>query len=410
MNTNHQRESSRSLSAILSELPVGFYTRLERLQGSRLWPILVVVVALCIAYVTSFPFYGGLKDFNSSPYGKALTWWLSHPLANVPIGEFFPKETLHLGFNAGCASHCDKLAFRPVLPLINCVAPFGLCTLVGISHLAGCFVFLITYVLVKKTTGDPVAGALATWTLAGTFAGTWGFHDSSFGDALAVALVLSAMLARSGWFIMFLLIVAGFTDERAITAAPLVALFHLFKSEKSLSNKSDFWRDCWVMWPAIGAVCCYGIIRIILKHFLNLSEGADMLGQWIIIRSHFYNDFPVKIFGVFKFLWMAPMIFILASIKYNHSKLPAIIYSLAMLLAATPALLVWDVDRSLYYLLPGVLIAVCCWSLSNSSLRNFLSLCLAGSLFWLFPKDSISEYVEVWLDKGLHFVIHSAHF
>src|SRR5260221_5158191 len=95
--------------------------RLDRAAARthRYWPVIVVLVAVALAFALRTPRYGEMLAFPSTAYGKAITWWLDHPFSTVPIDEFFPPSTLGEGFNAGDASHCDKLAFRSTLPLLS---------------------------------------------------------------------------------------------------------------------------------------------------------------------------------------------------------------------------------------------------------------------------------------------------
>jgi hypothetical protein len=69
-------------------------------------------------------------------------------------------------------------------------------------------------------------------------------------------------------------------------------------------------------------------------------------------------------------------------------KFISILFGLALALAAFPAMVVWDFDRSLFYLLPGVLLASCFLPFSSSNIRLILLAVLAGNLLWIYSSSS----------------------
>jgi hypothetical protein len=69
-------------------------------------------------------------------------------------------------------------------------------------------------------------------------------------------------------------------------------------------------------------------------------------------------------------------------------KFISILFGLALALAAFPAIVVWDFDRSLFYLLPGILLAICCLPFSSRIMRLILLAVLAGNFLWIYPSSS----------------------
>jgi hypothetical protein len=53
------------------------------------------------------------------------------------------------------------------------------------------------------------------------------------------------------------------------------------------------------------------------------------------------------------------------------------------------ALLVFDIERSLSYLLPGVLLAACCCPVPVPRLRSLLLAMLAGNIVWVYPLKTV---------------------
>ncbi|TDU71412.1 hypothetical protein EI77_02536 [Prosthecobacter fusiformis] len=396
-----------NLSVFLNQLQAKFHRRLEHASLSHYWSLYVVLIAVAVSYLSELPQYTAIQEFISTPYGQAKIWWLENPLQAVPVDHFFPLAERHLGYNAGCASHCDKLTFRIALPVLHKIAPFGIWTLVITSHIAAVAIFWMTYKLLFRSSADSVSASLATWALAGTYAGELGFKDFYYGDALAVALLLGAMMTRRRWLIMLLIVVAGFTDERAVIAAPLIALFHYWQSKNPTFGADQQHlklSDLWIAWPTICGILIYLLMRVFLTKSFGVSSGSSMLATIDILRAHLYSNYPVRILKVFEFLWTAPVLFVLFAVnKQGLFSVNSLIFPMSFSFAAMPALLVWDVDRSLYYLLPGILISLFFWQFSLASLRSFLQLCLIGTLVWVFPGGTILRSIDFYVSSFITF-------
>ena len=250
---------------------------LEIQSSRRGWSLVVLGVSLVIAFCCSIPYYPAVNEFIQSPYGQAKTWWLEHPLQSVPVEQFLPLNERHIGYNEGIASHLDKMTFRVFLPLLNQVFPFGIWTLVVACHIGGVLILWLTYFVAKQATGDAVCGGLASWALAATYAGQWGFHDYYLGDAVPVALLMCAMAARVPVLAFVFVLTAGFTDERAVVASPLVGLFWVLRSTQQDGVSPGTWvqfffkflRAAWPVWLALAA---YAAFRVFCLLFTQISR------------------------------------------------------------------------------------------------------------------------------------------
>ena len=170
-----------------------------RLNAGRhpvLWFLTVVFVAAAIGLFSHYPPYtdsaggpaGTFSGFAQTAYGRAITWWLDHPFQTVPAESFFPPSAIADKTAAGPVSHCDKLAFRPVLPALSRLTGGGFWTLVVANHVAALFLFGLIYRLCLRTTASFALATASTWAYAASWSGAWGFNDMIYGDAVAMAL------------------------------------------------------------------------------------------------------------------------------------------------------------------------------------------------------------------------------
>jgi hypothetical protein len=109
-----------------------------------------------------------------------------------------------------------------------------------------------------------------------------------------------------------------------------------------------------------------------------------MLGDIDIIRQRIYTDYPYNIFPVFELLWIFPILFLLYQIYIKKFLvIPTILYLSSFIGIIATSFLVWDLDRSLFYLLPGILISIACLNLS--ALRQLMGFCFVGNILIFQP-------------------------
>jgi hypothetical protein len=357
-------------------------------------------VAIALSLFSKFPAYtdanakfpGSFSTFASTPYGRAVTWWLEHPFQSVPVDVFFPVGTRDQAMIAGSVSHCEKLTFRAFIPLVNQMIGGGVWTLVVVNHLAAILTFFLSYRICLRVTADAVLATASTWGYAVCWAGAWGFNDVVFGDAVAIALLLAGLVATRSWLIATMLLAAGFTDERALCAAPLVAMFHYWEARPPFVEKSEppnFSQLRTAIAPVLIGILTYGICRIYGTLVFKLHTGRSMMATVDILLYHFYVSYPVNFFRVFEFLWVFPVLLLFdlwGSVDFGWRS--RVFYSLCLLGVFAPALMVWDMDRSLCYFLPGVLVAICFSSGTPKKKREWACVIFAVSLFWMAPNES----------------------
>jgi hypothetical protein len=251
-----QKISSFSLSSANR-----FLLFLDKLSRSKMWPLLVFSAAIVISVFCWVPYYSEVAEFIKTPYGQGKTWWLDNPFKSVPVELFFPLSERHIGYNAGIASHLDKMTYRGFLPLLNQLFPFGIWTLVVACHVGLIAILWFSYWIVERQLGDKVSAALVCWAVAACYAGQYGFHDCYLGDAAAVGMLVAAMFSRNSAATFLLVLCASFSDERAVTSAPLVLLFHFLRDgDSTQQDRSIIGVVSGLLKkgsPVLGGVLCY---------------------------------------------------------------------------------------------------------------------------------------------------------
>ena len=386
-------------SSAISELGNRLIAFLDRCSRKKTWPWLVLLVAILISVFCWVPYYPAVSELIQTPAGTAKTWWLDNPFKFVPVEQFFPLSERHIGYNAGIASHLDKMTYRALLPMLNQVFPFGIWTLVVACHVGLLAILWFSYWIVERQLGDKVSAALACWAVAACYAGQYGFHDFYFGDAAAVGMLVAAMFSRN-WIVTFLLVsFAGFTDERAITSAPLVLLFYFLRDWEPEKLNSNFTSLLFMILKkgssVIAGVVTYAIVRVLITFFTGEKSGTSMLFSIDILRAHLYDNYPQLMFKVFEFLWILPILFVVeVGSQSSTKKIVAILFGLAFAVAMFPAMVVWDIDRSLFYFLPGLILAICFSSVSLKNLRLILLAILFANFLWLYPSTSALRKID----------------
>lgn len=362
----------------------------------RHWQLFVVVLSVAMAFFFQKPDYSLFFHNLNMPYGNALEWWLANPFQKVPVEQFFAPEDLVDGGNYfGCVSHCDKKTLRATIPILHLGFPFGLWTLLVASHLAGFCIFWMVYRLVELSSGSLVQATMACLGIATTFSGSWAFHDFICGDAVAIAFVLAGMLCRSGFLCGLFCFLGMLTDERAFFSSLFVATFRFFQVQKRESNGTEKINNLLSSaFPVFCAMAVYLSMRFVFGFLIGATTGSTMLFDIDILRRRIYTDYPFEYFKVFEFFWLFVLFFPMYCLK-NKSVIAG-----GMFFAGTCAIiliscLVWDLERSVYYILPGLVVAISV--LRGVRYRTWVLFCSIGNLVVF----QVGHSLLVWLGYGV---------
>lgn len=241
------------------------------------------------------------------------------------------------------SSHEAKLAFRLVPPLLihvldlSVVEYYVLQALLGIATLAG-----IAWLFHRA--GYPRTWAAGmTIAIAFTYVGAVWFVDTQpYFDALAASALVLALCVLDPIVVFAGASVALWTDERAIPALGVVALFHLYRRHRRGA-------------VAVGvAMVAYAALRLYLGRHYGLSTGKGEIGPRVFFD--YWTAYPLAIALALEGLW------VVIGIAYwrGLQKRNWLVVGAGVLTAASAAIsvMVNDVTRSTVYMLPGIVFAV----------------------------------------------------
>jgi hypothetical protein len=201
-----------------------------------------------------------------------------------------------------------------------------------------------------------VTAALTALAAASTFLGASAFWDArGYFDALAIGLVLAAMACRAVAPVALLVLLAAFTDERALGAGLLACFWFVVRGRREGASG----RARWLPRPAWGvllATAAYVGARQVLARRFGLATpigetaavGLDQLrGQ--------LTSMPFGVWSVLEGLWLP----VLAgfALLWRRWRLPSGIVILVLALQLLSAHCVWDVTRSGMYVFPVVFVS-----------------------------------------------------
>jgi len=164
-------------------------------------------------------------------------------------------------------------------------------------------------------------------------------------------------------------LLAGFTDERSAAVLPLVWLLARTRAERA---------------GLIAGTGLWVAGRLGLGWAFGLQTGSTLLATKQILKWNFEKQLPWTVAGVFKagWLWMA------AGDKWAW---------LAAACAVAPAMMVLDLDRSVCYAFPALLLGV--ERLEGPGRRQLLAASLVANLVLTGPLATVLRLVYLMWPK-----------
>jgi hypothetical protein len=311
------------------------------------WPLVIAIAAIALAIFLRFPPYSTLGELPQDIENQAMVWQIEHPFSPIPA---YMKEIRTYG---GPASHVDKMELRVTMPLLGRFSHTGRWTVVVWSHIAGIVIFYWLAWLAREATRDRMTAALFTIGLGATFFGAWPFSDFIFGDAVAFALILCSVGFRSPALVVISILGAAFCDERTITAVPLSLLYFAvrYRSDEEKPLRNRLWGS------ALAGVVLWLVLRVALTRVFHLTTGTSALATRTVVRDHLTLQTVLSLIGLFRASWSFPVLAVRRLILQNNRVL-CVALVLAFGIAAGPAFLVIDFNRSLCYAFLTLLISL----------------------------------------------------
>jgi hypothetical protein len=194
-----------------------------------------------------------------------------------------------------------------------------------------------------------------------------------------------AMFVSPPVLVLGILLLAYFTDERALIASSLVYVYFLVEKIQSyqVTIYSLFKFNSKIVALFLSWII-YFVCRILLSLSVGLYTNTKGLMDYLLSETiHHINSFSFGLWTGLEGFWILLALSFLILI-HNKEKLLALLYALAMLPVTVTAIWVFDITRSMAYLLPAIFISLILLYRSESKLgMRYISLVVLG--LCLFP-------------------------
>lgn len=311
----------------------------DRETRSKDWILKISLMATLLSLFSAFPSY---DVFLSGEFDKHWGWALAK------IEEPFRQHSVDP------LSYFTSWSFRLTVPVLAHVLNFGVRGCLFLQLLALFFLFYGAVKLAEKVTGDRVCAAFLGLGLALTFCGNALVSDlrGRF-DIVAYCLMVWAMAASYSWQTFVCIFLAGFTDERALIASPLIYLWFVLR----VGDFSRFdWRSLLPTdgrtWAIPFAWGTYFLARLALIRFQGFKPV--FVGNFFVEQL---NNLPFGIWTGLEGLWLM-VAGALAIAATRRRWLFLSVYGAAMAIVVYVAGSVQDITRSMAYLFPALFVGL----------------------------------------------------
>ena len=246
-------------------------------------------------------------------------------------------------------SHASKLAFRFVPAVIIGFLHLKTIGIIVWQYLNGIFLFYVVGYVVEFKTKSKLTAIYSILLTAFIFTGKVSFINfkDTF-DSLILALILLCFVFSNKFLIYSVILLVGFTDERGLICSGFLFLYYLIFSSQKV-NKTSVLLTILISWIS------YILIRLGLSHFLGLTTSTGGFDFKTMALN--FNFSPLSLWQVFEGGWIIVSLFLIYLFKNNIKSLLLLLGQIIIVVFV--AFLVFDVTRSLVYLFPLFIIAIC---------------------------------------------------
>lgn len=320
----------------------GFYARLQRFAHAfsrrRFWQFYLALLCSLYCIVTNVPQYSVLT------HGQARGIAVWHRL-NQQIDHPFTADSSN-----DPESHEALIAYRLVPPLLGKLLPTTdmvkrMQGLFVLQNMAGFFFFYLLIVFAETHFGNRLFSFLLPCCFAVLYAGKTFFFDTIFFfDGLAYLFLLASVCTRKPVWVLLTLLLAFFTDERALIGSGFVMLYHVLQQQQTKRHRA-------AIISVLSAVVLYVAMRLFLHlHFGLFTPRGDV--HLLTTPVHTYFGFILLgIFTAFKGFWVV----LLLGLFVLKGFWPRVIYSGTLLAIVLGGVSVFDFSRSISYGFIGLL-------------------------------------------------------
>jgi hypothetical protein len=365
---------------MLERIYVAVSTRAEGLLGRMsehgAWLPRGVALAVALSLLITFP---RISFFLGNDEQIVNFWPFIEQQAHDPL-------KMNSEFYAGTeSSHESKRVLRLTLPIIMRVLHADWRVVLALQAVLGVMMLYLVGRIAWQLFGDRVVALASVFGVSAIFAGKAAFLQlGGMGDAFAYAFFTIAAAWRNGPVIAASIFAACFTDERAILAAPLLAVYWAFRDKPA-----PVWlnRQSVLVVLAIAAAL---LVRLYLRHayglYVPIGAGRDA-GLDVLPRTLLYAQYLLP--HVLAGLWLWPLVSGMLLVRHRQRLALAVLAGAVIVLAGV-SFMVLDVDRSLSYLLPIVYVAMAIVAAYRLPLADVRTVAILGALVSLtFPVNNL---------------------
>jgi hypothetical protein len=274
-------------------------------------------------------------------------------------------------------SNQAKRNFRITVPILAHATGFGIAAVPVVRFTLQAVLIVCLLLTAERACGDRVAALAAALAVAGTYVGTsvwmddWGWFDNC-----AQALMLLALALRRPFWVCAAAVAAAFTDERALIAVPLIALFHAWTGGRR-----------GLVWAPLAAIPCYLLVRILMGAAFRIATTS----AGIATADMIVPNLKVSMLGAWSSLeggWLLVAIACLAALRAGNAR-GVLFLAVASLVPVAASVAVIDFSRSASYAFPATLAALALWAsqfprggvaVDRATLRRWTAIAAAVSL------------------------------
>ena len=369
------------------------FSKLDRiflwLTEKRYWALWIGAASIAFSMLAHTPL-SSMTDFSGWEY-TIIKKQIANPLTPIDFQQFRAVADAVSPLGAVSLSHWDKIAFRLSIPIIGKVLNTGAASFIVVNYIAG-FLFFPLFAHVANTLlQDRLSAAYVTVAFSLSFAGTHFFNDNTLGDGFAWLCLLAAIYFRHPLLIFAAVLIAAFTDERALLGSAAAFLYWL--GNATTRARKDSRHNEWARAIAIVvAWLAYLGLRWYLSYSFGLKTGTTELFRSVIIRDNSENSIPYQLLDVFQGLWVwIPIAVIALYISERFFVLFGFLTTLACTLAV--ALVVWDFQRSVGYSLLLLPVAWQAHGLKSVNVRKLARGCFILGLCLVVPYHTFVRHL-----------------
>jgi hypothetical protein len=342
----------------------------EKLSAQRFATPLIVSLVVCLSALMAFPSYDLALSPEMSDNWEAVFEQKEHP--------FTPA-------NYQTESHIANLAFRLTPVLIARLFGIGSITsFLILQFVAFVLMIFVLYRLFQSEATDPVVVCCFMAGVAMTFFGNILCSDyRGIFDVFAFLFLACAMLFRMNLLVFVSLLLAFFTDERALIASSLVYIFVLLQTT-NFSRKFrilNLFPVSTRMWTVVLAWITYFAIRFYLSYEFKLQTNAAGILDWLKSDPGIVSALPFGAWTGLEGFWILAVLCGVLLWKRSFILFAAFVFSASVVTVVSIS--VFDITRSMAYIFPIIFVSLRVISTeTNRVTMRYIALLTMGLCFF----------------------------